>query len=175
MKLLLTAILCLTLTAQTQTKPSDLQLTLTQGPNPDDFSATIKNTSSHGLYLTLGTFLANTDFEMSAVNLTLTLPSGKAVTLTPLVSPGAGTIGIMDVPLLPGATYTFPIALHKFMGPEEDWPTLPSDKAPHLKPGRYRLQAELLGEDLRPTQDHHIPNWTGKIKSPEITFQIPTH
>jgi hypothetical protein len=110
---------------------------------------------------------------MGTLNLTLTLPSGKAVKLTPLVSPGAGTIGIMDVPLLPGATYTFPIALYKFMGPEEDWPTLPSDKAPHLKPGRYRLQAELQGEDLRHNESH-IPTWTGKIKSPEITFQIST-
>ena len=108
---------------------------------------------------------------MSALNFTLTLPSGKAVKLTPLISPGAGVIGIMDVPLLPGATYTFPIALHKFMGPEEDWPMLPSDKAPHLKPGRYHLQAELLGEDLRSPQIH-IPTWTGKIKSPEIAFEV---
>lgn len=111
---------------------------------------------------------------MSALNLTLTLPSRKAVALTPMISPGAGTIGIIEVPLLPGATYTFPIALYKFMGSEEDWPTLPSEKDHHLKPGRYRLQAELLGEDLRHNQDH-IPTWTGKIKSPEIIFEVPAH
>ena len=135
-------------------------------------TVTIENVGDQDTVLLMGIMLGNgiSQFPMS-VRLLVTGDDEKSQELE-IRSPAiAGRVDPYIVPLRAGSAYSLALRLDDFR------PLKSAGERIHLKPGRYRLRAEFVGE----SRDHLtwrreglplLRYWPGRERSDEATFRI---
>ena len=164
-----------------QTRASDsevqggLRLALIQEVSAGHFRAELRNAGVQALILNLGFMLGNGREQYAdQIHLLLTSDKGEQLHLKWLLAATInGRVDPMVVPLPPGATFTLPIDLRKYIAPQEKVWNL------SLDPGHYTLTAEYKGVGASKAPSNLdmkgialMPFWIGDVTSPKLTFTL---